>query len=81
MKNQNDDSYENENMDMIYSYVYEINGKYYVQYNNYEYDDRDQISVKKRYQAEKNDLILAKDVEFVFELSDNKELYLQNVIE
>ena len=81
LKNQNDDSYENENMDLIYSYVYEINGKYYVQYNNYEYDDRDQISVKKRYQAEKNDLILAKDVEFVFELSDNKELYLQNVIE
>ena len=81
LKNQNDESFENENIDLIYSYVYEINEKYYVQYNNYEYDGKGQIKVRKRYNAAINELISEDDIEFVFEISDNKELYLQNVIE
>ena len=43
-----------ESEDEIYSYVYNINGEYYVQYNNYEYDYRKKIKIEKRYKEFKN---------------------------
>ena len=65
----------------IYSYVYNIKNEYYVQYHNYEYDYQKNIKVEERYK--KNDTKLQKesDVDFIFEVTNNIETYLENIVE
>lgn len=70
-----------EDENTIYSYVYSINDEYYVQYHNYEYDYHKKIKIEKRYK--KKDVRLKKDsnVEYIFEITNNIEIYLENIIE
>lgn len=70
-----------EDENIIYSYVYSINDEYYVQYHNYEYDYQKKIKIEKRYK--KKDVRLKKEsnVEYIFEITNNIEIYLENIIE
>lgn len=78
---QNEDVIDEDITSIIYSYVYKIENKYYVQYHNYEYDYKDIIQVKERYDG--NNVILKKDnkVDYIFEISENQEVYLKNILE
>ena len=70
-----------EDKNTIYSYVYDIENEYYVQYHNYEYDFQKNIKIEKRYK--KNDTKLQKEsnIDFIFEISNNIETYLENIVE
>ena len=65
----------------IYSYVYNINGEYYVQYNNYEYDYRKKIKIEKRYDIKDLRISKSSDVDYIFEITNNIEIYLENIVE
>ena len=65
----------------IYSYVYNINGEYYVQYNNYEYDYRKKIKIEKRYDIKNLRISKNSDVDYIFEITNNIEIYLENIVE
>ena len=65
----------------IYSYVYNINGEYYVQYNNYEYDYRKKIKIEKRYDIKNLRISKSSDVDYIFEITNNIEIYLENIVE
>lgn len=80
IEGQDEDIAKGENASSVYSYIYNIDGKYYVQYNNYEYENREQIIIEKRYKAKNDNLMPSNNVDFIFELSDNKEVYIQNII-
>ena len=70
-----------ESEDEIYSYVYNINGEYYVQYNNYEYDYRKKIKIEKRYDIKNLRISKNSDVDYIFEITNNIEIYLENIVE
>ena len=78
---QDDDMSAEDEINMIYSYVYKIEDNYYVQYHNYEYDYKDKIEIKQRYNG--SNIVLQKEfnVDYIFEISENKELYLKNILE
>lgn len=65
----------------IYSYVYKIKNQYFVQYNNYEYDYKDKLEVKQRYEIEKKDLRKSANVEYIFEISEDLTSYVENILE
>ena len=72
---------EEDKTENIYSYIYKINGEYYVQYNNYEYDNQDKIKIQKRYNGKSVQLKTESQVDYIFEISNNIETYLENIIE
>lgn len=78
---QNEETTAEDNTDEIYSYIYKMENNYYVQYHNYEYDYKDQIEVRARYNGENIKLEKAYDVDYIFEISENKDSYLENLIE
>ena len=57
IQKQTDDSSEEEEDNLIYSFIYKVNDKYFMQYHNYEYDYRDVIDVKNRYNGENVNLL------------------------
>ena len=81
IEKQNEDEIDVDNTSDIYSYVYKIEDKYYVQYHNYEYDYKDKIEIKERYNGENISLKKENNVEYVFEISENQEAYLKNILE
>lgn len=69
-----------EDENIIYSYIYNINNEYYVQYHNYEYDFQKKIILEKRYNNKKFRLQKESDVDYIFEITNNIELYLENIV-
>lgn len=69
-----------EEPNIIYSYVYNIDGEYYVQYHNYEYDYQKKIKVEKRYKKKNIKIQTKSDVDFIFEITNNIEIYLENIV-
>lgn len=69
-----------EDENIIYSYVYNIDDEYYVQYHNYEYDYQKKIKVEKRYKKKDIKIKVESDVDFIFEITNNIELYLENIV-
>ena len=65
---------------IIYSYVYNIDDEYYVQYHNYEYDYQKKIKVEKRYKKKDIKIQVESDVDFIFEITNNIEIYLENIV-
>ena len=78
---QSDDMNSEDQTSAIYSYIYKIDNNYYAQYHNYEYDYTDKIEVKQRYNGENVTLQREYSVDYIFEISENKELYLKNILE
>ena len=78
---QSDDMNSEDKTSAIYSYIYKIDNNYYAQYHNYEYDYTDKIKVKQRYNGENIALQREYNVDYIFEISENKELYLKNILE
>ncbi len=76
---QNLDSKEDDE-NIIYSYVYNIKGEYYVQYHNYEYDYQKTIKIEKRYKKKDIKIQINSDVDYIFEITNNIEIYLENII-
>ena len=66
--------------DIIYSYVYNINDEYYVQYHNYEYDYHKKIKIEKRYDKKDVQIHKKSDVDYIFEITNNIEVYLENIV-
>ena len=81
IQKQTDDSSEEEEDNLIYSFIYKVNDKYFMQYHNYEYDYRDVIDVKNRYNGENVNLLKESNVDYIFEISENQEEYLNNILE
>ena len=81
IQKQTDDSSEEEKDNLIYSFIYKVNDKYFMQYHNYEYDYRDVIDVKNRYNGENVNLLKESNVDYIFEISENQEEYLNNILE
>ena len=69
-----------EDENIIYSYIYNINNDYYVQYHNYEYDFQKKITIEKRYNNKKIRLQKESNVDFIFEITNNIEIYLENIV-
>lgn len=78
---QNLEDTQEENDNLIYSYIYSINNEYYVQYHNYEYDYQKQIKLEKRYKNKDIQIPPSSDVDYIFEITNNIEIYLENIIE
>ena len=64
----------------IYSYVYNIDNEYYVQYHNYEYDYHRKIKLEKRYKKKAIKIQQESDVDYIFEITNNIEIYLENIV-
>lgn len=63
----------------IYSYVYNINNQYYIQYYNYEIDYPKNVSIEKRYKLDDYNINRSDDVEFKFDISEDIEKTVENI--
>lgn len=78
---QNDENLlQEQEVDDIYSYVYKIGEEYFVQYHNFEYDYKDEIEIKNRYNGKKYFIEKSSDIDYIFEISENQEAYLENLL-
>ncbi len=78
MQNSNLES--EEKISKIYSYIYKIDGKYFVEYYNYEYDNTEYFKIVERYDGNYDTLKEIHDVENIFTISENKNEYLNNLV-
>ena len=81
IKYQNDDYAEIDSIKSIYSYIYFIDNKYYAQYRNFEYDFKDKLSISKFYNNKTLTLHSESNVDYIFEIKNNAETYLEQLNE
>lgn len=67
--------------DIIYAYVYIVNKIFFIQYHNYEYDYADYIKIENRYKENTEILQKSDRSEFVFDINEDIENYIGNIIQ